>query len=113
MKGFFISRLFSFLLNPNYPVGCFFLTTDSVKDFDRKFLIRTISAVKSRMKDEDNEMKWVWLFLLGTRNIATIRKFVEDVDDQTVGIALIDMNTKTIMNSNSYIGRQAKRYIKI
>jgi len=111
MKGFLLSRLFSFLANPNYSVGCFFFSTDSVKNFDKKHLIKLITAVKSEMKY--NEMRWAWLFLFGTRNIETLRKYVEGVDDKIVGIALLDINSKNITHSNSYLGRQAKRYIKI
>jgi len=111
VKGFLLSRLFSFLTNPNYSVGCFFFSTDSVKGFDKKHLIKLIIAVKSRMKE--NEMRWAWLFLFGTRNIETLRKYVEGVDDQTVGIAFLDTNSKNIAHSNSYLGKQAKRYIRI
>jgi len=111
MKGFVLSRLFSFLLNPNYSVGCFFFSIDSVKSFDKKHLIKLITTVKSGMKE--NEMKWAWLFLFGTENVEKIQKYVEGVDDKTVGIALLDINSKNIVRSNSYLGRQAKRYIKI
>jgi len=113
MKGFLLSRLFSFLLNPNYSIGCFFFSTDSVKNFDKKHLIKLITVVKSCMKEKEDEMKWAWLFLFGTENIEMLRKYVEGVDDQTVGIVLLDVNSKNIMHSNSYLGKQAKRYIKI
>jgi len=111
VKGFLLSRLFSFLTNPNYSVGCFFFSTDSVRGFDRKHLIKLITAVKSGMKA--NEMQWAWLFLFATRNIETLRKYVEGVEDQTVGIALLDANSKNILHSKSYLGRQAKRYIRV
>jgi len=111
VKGFLLSRLFSFLTNPNYSVGCFFFSTDSVKGFDRKHLIRLITAAKSGMKA--NEMQWAWLFLLGSKNIETLKKYVEGVEDQTVGIALLDINSKNIAHNKSYLGRQATRYIRV
>jgi len=110
-RGFLLSRLFSVMLNPNYSVGCFLISTESVKHFDRKFLSKAISEIQSYMKD--NEMKWSWLFIFAPKGTGEIRKHVESISDQSIGVVLVDADSGNMVHSNSYLGRQAKKYVKI
>ena len=111
MKGFLLSRVFSATINPNYSVGCFMISTETVKNFDRKFLAKVMGAVRSFIKE--SEMKWAWLIILSTKSTEGLKKSVESIKDQFVGVALIDVDSRSMVNSDSYIGKQAKRFIKI
>jgi hypothetical protein len=111
MKGFLLSRLFSATVNPNYQVGCFIVSADRVKDFDRKSLMRMLHAVRASMKE--NEMKWAWLFILCAKAADFQKKLVESIKDQSVGIALVEVDSKNIVSSDSYIGKQARRFVKL
>jgi hypothetical protein len=111
MKGFLLSRVFSATVNPNYQVACFMISTETAKDLDKKYLVRLLQAVRSYIKE--NELRWAWLFILNTKGTGAFKKLVESIKDQFVGVALIDVNSGNIVHSNSYIGKQAKRFIKI
>lgn len=111
MKGFLLSRLFSIMLNPNYAVGCFMISTESVKHFDRKFLGKALSGIQSYMKDK--EMKWSWLFIFTTKGIGEMKAHIENIKDQSVGVVLVDTKSGNMIHSSSYLGRQAKGFIKL
>jgi hypothetical protein len=111
MKGFLLSRVFSATINPNYSVGCFMISTEAVKNFDKKFLVKVLGAVRAFIKE--SEMKWAWLIILSTKSTDALKKSVESIKDQFVGVALIDLDSRSMVNSDSYIGKQAKRFIKI
>lgn len=111
MKGFLLSRLFSATVNPNYQVGCYIISTDRAKDIDRKSLLKMLHAVRASVKE--NEMKWAWLFILCAKAADFQKKLVESIRDQSIGIALLDVDSKNIVSSDSYIGKQARRFIKL
>ncbi len=111
MKGFLLSRMFSATVNPNYSVACFMISTEAVRDFDKKFLGKLLQAVRSCIKE--NEMRWAWLLILSAKSTDTLKKLVESIKDQFIGVTLIDVNSGNIVHSDSYIGKQAKRFIKI
>lgn len=111
MKGFLLSRVFSATVNPNYSVGCFMISTETVKDLDRKFLGKVLQAVRFSIKE--NEMRWAWLIILSIKSTDALKKLVESLKDQFIGVVLIDINLGSMVHSDSYIGKQAKRFIKI
>jgi hypothetical protein len=111
MKGFLLSRVFSATVNPNYSVGCYMVSSDSFRDLDKKSFGKLLQAVRSSIKE--NEMKWAWLFILSEKVTDAQKKLVESIKDQFVGVALIDATSKNIVHSDSYIAKQAKRFIKL
>lgn len=111
MKGFLLSRVFSILLNPNYSVGCFMVSTESLRHFEKKFLGKALAEIQSYMKD--NEMKWSWVFIFTTRGVGEMAKHVENIKDQSIGVVLVDTKSGSMVHSNSYLGKQAKRYVKL
>jgi len=111
MKGFLLSRLFSATINPNYQVGCYMVSADKAKEIDRKSLTKMLHAIRASMKE--NEMKWAWLFILCAKAADFQKKLVESIRDQSIGIALLDVDSKNTVSSDSYIGKQAKRFIKL
>jgi len=111
MKGFLISRFFSFFLNPNYEVGLFAISTGPENAPNSKRLRKWILAVKSRMRED--EMKWSWLVIVGQTPTDLVRKHVEEATDPAVGIAYLDVVSRQIVSADTYLGRQLKRYIKL
>ena len=110
MKGFLLSRLFSATINPNYYVACFMISIADNKDFDRRFLSELLQAVRVRMKED--EMRWAWLFVFTAKAADALRKMIEGLKDQFIGVAMIDASSGNVVHSDSYIGKQAKRFIK-
>jgi len=111
VRGFLLSRLFSVTVNPNYSVGCFMISTESVRHLDKKFLSKALMEIQSYMKD--NEVKWSWLFIFADRDNIEMRKQVESIKDQYIGVVLVDVKSGDIVHSDSYLARQAKKYVKL
>jgi hypothetical protein len=87
------------------------VSSDSFRDLDKKSFGKLLQAVRSSIKE--NEMKWAWLFILSEKVTDAQKKLVESIKDQFVGVALIDATSKNIVHSDSYIAKQAKRFIKL
>jgi hypothetical protein len=111
MKGFMLSKLFSFLLNPNYSVSCFVLSAKSEEKLDQGLLIRVLATIRSYMKRK--EIKWSWLFIFSSKRKQDLSKMIQKIDDPNLGVVLVDVNSREIFHSNSYLGKQAKRFVKI
>lgn len=111
MRGFLLSRLFSFLLNPNYSVCCFILSSRSARKVDAEHLQRALSAIRSHMKHK--VIRWSWLFIFSDEKTQKLKRTIEGIGDQNIGVVLADIHSKETSHSNSYIGKQAKRFIKI
>jgi len=111
MRGFLISRLFSFFLNPNYEVGFFAISTNTENEPNPRRLRKWILAVKSSMRKR--EMKWAWLALLGPSLSDSVRKCVQEATDPAVGVAYVDIGSRHIVSADTYLGRQLKKYVKV
>lgn len=111
MKGFLLSRMFSFFVNPNYEVGFFAISTDGENEPNRRALRKWILAVKSCMKKA--EMKWAWLLLVGQSLSDSVRKCVQEATDPTVGVAYVDVGSREVISADTYLGRQLRKYVKI
>jgi hypothetical protein len=111
MKGFLLSRLFSFLVNPNYEVGFFAISTNASNNPNPKRLRKWILAVKACM--EKSGMKWAWLTLVGGPADESTRKSLEQATDPAVGVAYVDTESRQIFCANNYLGRQLKKYLKV
>lgn len=111
MRGFLLSRVFSATVNPNYSVGCFVVSAETAKDLDRKSVGRLLQAIRSYIKE--NDMRWAWLFILSYKVSTELKKIVESIKDQFIGVAVLDVDTGDVVHSDSYIGKQAQRFIKV
>lgn len=111
MKGFILSRLFSFLLNPNYDVGFFATSVDQENEPNERKVRKWILAVKSCM--ERSGMKWAWLVIVGGSPNDSVRRFIRESTDRNVGVAYVDINSRQVMSGDNYLGRRLKKYIKI
>ena len=111
VRGFILSRLFSFLLNPNYEVGFFAITTGDTNEVNSRRIRKWILATKSCMRK--CEMKWAWLLLVGKALDESGEKCVQEATDRDVGVAYWNTNSGQIVSADTYLGRQLKRYVKI
>lgn len=111
MKGFLISRFFSFFLNPNYEVGFFAISADPDNEPSPRKMRKWILAVKSVMKQ--SEMKWAWLALVGQSPSESAKKCVQEASDPTVGVAYIDVDSRQVISADTYLGKQLKKYARI
>jgi hypothetical protein len=59
------------------------------------------------------EVKWSWLFIFSSEKSQPLKNMVQKIDDHAIGVVLIDVNSKEIFHSNSYLGKQAKGFVKI
>ena len=110
-KGLILSRLFSFLLNPNYEVGFFAISLDEENEPNDRRLRKWILAVKSCM--QKHEMKWAWLMLVGQSPSESVKKCIKEAQDRTVGVAYADASSRQVISADAYLGRQLKKYVKI
>ena len=111
VKGFILSRLYSFLLNPNYEVGFFAISTGEENEPNPRRLRRWILAVKSCM--QKSEMKWAWLVLVGRSPSDPVKKYIQEATDPDVGVAYVDTESGQITSADTYLGRQLKKYLKV
>jgi len=111
MKGFILSRLYAFLLNPNYEVGFFAISTARENELNPGRLRKWILAVKSRMKK--SEMKWAWFLVVGESPSESVKKLVQEATDRDVGVAYVDINSRQVFSADTYLGRQLKKYVKV
>lgn len=110
-KGFILSRLFSFLLNPNYEVGFFAISLSQESEPNDRRLRKWILAVKSCM--QKYEMKWAWLMLLGESPSDSVKKCIKEAQDRVVGVAYADMSSGQMTCAETFLGRQLKKYVKV
>lgn len=111
VKGFIISRLFSFFLNPNYEVGFFAISTDPENEPNPRRLRKWVLAVKSVMTK--SEMKWAWLALIGQSPSESASKCVQEATDPVVGVAYIDVTSRQVISADTRLGRQLKKYVRV
>ena len=111
MKGFVLSRLFSFLVNPNYQVGFFAIVLDPSSELNERRLRKLILSVKSCMRKF--EMKWSWLVLVGQSPSDSTKKCIREAQDRAIGVVYVDVDTRQMIYADTYLGRQLKKYVKI
>jgi len=110
-KGFLLSRLFAYTALPNYQVACLVFNPNQFKQFDGQSLNTVLDTVKSYMKK--NELKWSWLVIAQKGAFSeAIKNAVSNLAIQEIGVALIDVGSKTITPSQGYLGKAISKYIK-
>ncbi|KPV63266.1 MAG: hypothetical protein AOA65_1274 [Candidatus Bathyarchaeota archaeon BA1] len=106
-KGFFLSRIASYFVCPDYRVGCFIFRSKKEGYVNRTLLSEMLDAIRGYMRK--NELKWTWLMLLQRGWPNPFKRFVEDMTSHDVGIILYDTNSGEL-SYNSPLGKQmAKR----
>jgi len=106
-RGFLLSRFFSWVALPNYPVACFAYSDDP----DLKRLSPSLKAIAEYREKE--EMPWAWLVIVNEGPFSRRAKaLVEKNDAKEIGVALVDLASQEITASKSYIGRRMGRIAK-
>jgi len=106
-RGFLLSRFFSWIVLPNYPVACFAYSDDP----DLKRLSPSLKAIAEYRAKE--EMPWAWLVIVNEGPFSRrAQATVEKNDTKEIGIALVDLASQEITASKSFIGRRVARIAK-
>jgi hypothetical protein len=106
-KGFALSKIAAVLVMPNYKAACFAYAGDP----ELKQLSAIVTAIQHVSKDRN--IDWSWLVIphesvFSPRAIARVEKD----DTHELGIALVDLKSKAIFSSHSYVGRRMERFIR-
>jgi hypothetical protein len=109
VKGFLLSRFFSYILLPNYVVGCYMYSSE--RRLNRSIARKILLAAKSSM--EKNEMKWIWLILICDQIDSEARDYVEKVSDQGLAVVAVETDSRMITSSKNFLGRQARKFFKV
>jgi hypothetical protein len=106
-KGFFLSRVAAWLTTPNYYVGCFVYS----KDPTLRRLHETLRAISTFLKQ--HEFAWAWLVIPHQGPFSRKAKsMVQNTAIREIGIALVDLESQEIVNSESHWGRRMVRFVR-
>lgn len=108
VKGFLLSRVFSYLLCPDYLVACFIYKAREGAHVNRELLQRMLEIIKKFMKKE--ELHWSWLIVLQRKYPTPLKEFVNDLTSREVGVILYDVNSREI-SYNSPLGKQMAKHV--
>jgi hypothetical protein len=106
-KGFFLSRVAAWLTTPNYYVGCFAYS----KDPALRRLNETLGVISTFLKQR--EYAWAWLVIPHEGPFSRKAKsMVQNTGIREIGIALVDLSSQEIVNSESHWGRRMVRFVR-
>lgn len=107
IKGFLLSRLFSFLVMPNYQVACFVYSQELEASTLRSLVRRLLEHMKEVGLD------WAWLVIPKEGAFSEkVQKAVEKIDYREIGIALVDLAAREVSTNPSYVGKQMGRHVR-
>jgi hypothetical protein len=109
VKGFLLSRFFSYVANPNYEVGCYLYASE--RRLNRNISRKIVLTTKSSM--DANEMKWCWLIMIADQIDSEAKDLVEKISDQGLAVVAVESDTGMITNSKNFLGRQARKFVKV
>lgn len=109
VKGFLLSRFFSYILNPNYEVGCYIYAPE--RRLNRSIARKILLTAKGSM--DVNEMRWIWLIMIADQIESEAKDYVEKVSDQGLAVVAVETDTGMITNSRNFLGRQARKFVKV
>lgn len=109
IKGFFLSRMFSYFVNPRYNVACFLLKTD--KKFGKKHLLRRIRTINKYAKKTNS--RYVWFLLFSSHVNDSLRETIKTLDAYNLAVICIDTETGEKIHTVSFLGRQGKSLIRV
>jgi len=106
-KGFFLSRVAAWLTTPNYYVACFAYSQDP----ELKHLHQVLNTISTFLKQQ--EFAWAWLVV--PHEGAFSRKaesMVQSTGLREIGIALVDLSSQEVVNSESHVGRGLVKIVR-
>jgi len=109
VKGFLLSRFFSYIANPAYEVGCYLYASE--RRLNRSILRKIVPTTKSSM--DANEMKWCWLIMIADQIDNEVKDLIEKISDRGLAAIAVETHTGMITNSKNFLGRQARKFVKV
>jgi hypothetical protein len=109
-SGYLFSAILSRTMLPAYAASCFVKTLRGDTSFDAAELDKYISGLQLYVKDK--EAKWSFLILVHSGNASrTLRERIQSLNNETIGVALVNVVTMEVLHNSSLIGRSAERIL--
>lgn len=109
-SGYFFSALLSKTMLPDYAASCFVRVVNKEKPMSIEELENCIEVIHKYVRD--NEAKWSLLILVySVKPPEWVKQKVMNLNDNVVGVALVDLQTMQIYSDQSFIGKAAQRLI--
>jgi hypothetical protein len=103
-QGFFLARFFAYTALPDYKVACF-VTAQT------EGIAKTVGTVERYLAG--NDFHWGWLVFLREGGIpASLKNSVEAIVLRNLGVALLDVEKKEIVNNKTYLGKQMAKHLR-
>ncbi len=109
-SGYMFSAILSRTMLPAYAASCFVKILRGRETFGASDLERYLAGLRRYVKDK--EAKWAFFILVhsGQASRPLIEKILS-LNDQEIGVALVNVATMEISNNTSLIGKSAKRIL--
>jgi hypothetical protein len=106
-KGFFLSRVAAWLTTPNYYVACFAYSHDP----ELKQLHQVLNTISTFLKQQ--EFAWAWLVIPHDGPFSRkAQSMVQSTTLREIGIALVDLSSQEVVNSESHVGRGLVKIVR-
>lgn len=106
-KGFFLSRVTAWLTTPNYYVACFAYSQDP----ELKHLHQVLNTIATFLKQQ--EFAWAWLVVPHEGPFSRkAESMVQSTALREIGIALVDLSSQEVVNSESHVGRGLVKVVR-
>lgn len=106
-KGFFLSRVAAWLTTPNYYVACFAYSQDP----ELKHLHQVLNTISTFLKQQ--EFAWAWLVVPHEGPFSRkAESMVQSTALREIGIALVDLSSQEVVNSESHVGRGLVKVVR-
>ena len=106
-KGFFLSKVAAWLTTPNYYVACFAYSQDP----ELKQLHPVLNTIATFLKQQ--EFAWAWLVVPQEGPFSRKAKSkVQSTTLREIGIALVDLSSQEVVNSESHVGRRLVKIVR-
>jgi hypothetical protein len=109
-SGYLFSAILSRTMLPAYAASCFVKTLRGDNSFDAAELDKYVGGLQQYVKDK--EAKWSFLILVHSGNApGALRERVQSLNNDVIGVALVNVVTMEISHNSSLIGRSAERIL--
>jgi len=109
-SGYLFSAILSRTMLPAYAASCFVKSLGGDNSFDAAELDKYVTGLQLYIKDK--EAKWSFLILVHSGNaLRTLRERIQSINNDAIGVALVNIVTMEVLHNSSLIGRSAERIL--
>jgi hypothetical protein len=109
-SGYLFSAILSRTMLPAYASSCFVKTLRGDTVFDAAELNKYVSGLQQYVRDK--EAKWSFLILVHSGNaLGALGERIRSLNNDVIGVALVNIVTMEISHNSSLIGRSAGRIL--